>query len=88
MTDTSTPHNDCDFSVDLGTTFTARRMVLGAVAIENYFINLNDLSLTLNGVDYTIIPQVYLTQGTLIQYLKNQTGNNSWVYGNTLPVYD
>jgi hypothetical protein len=61
MTDDTTPHDDCDFSVDLGTTFAARRMVLGAIAIENYFLNLDDLSLVLNGVSYTIIPEVYLT---------------------------
>lgn len=56
MTDESSYSNDCDFTVSLGASFNAKRMVLGAIAIENYLLNIGDLSMTVDGVEYTIIP--------------------------------
>lgn len=55
--------------LNLGAIFTCKRMVLGSAYIENYWINLHDLSFICRGVTYKVIPDVYLTRSTLISYL-------------------
>jgi hypothetical protein len=89
MVDFNDPSNsDTSFTAVLGSIFECRRIVLGSAFIENYFINLNDLSLTLNGVFYDIKPQFFLTQSTLIAFLNDTVGGEHFSYGNTLPTYD
>jgi hypothetical protein len=89
MVDFNDPSNsDTSFTAVLGSIFECRRIVLGSAFIENYFINLNDLSLTLDGIFYDIKPQFFLTQSTLIAFLNDTVGGEHFSYGNTLPTYD
>ena len=79
---------DTNFTVDLGSTFECKKMVLATAAIENYFTNLYDLSLSVGGVYYNLQPDHYLTQNSLIAYLNNNCGGAVFSYANTLPSYD
>ena len=49
-------NTDTSFTAILGGSFECRRIVLGSAFIENYFINLNNLSLTIGDTFYDIKP--------------------------------
>jgi hypothetical protein len=70
MTDQKDGSNsDTNFRVLLGKEIRCKRLVMASCVAENFWCQFQDLSLRVNGVTYNIIPDVYLTQNTLISYL-------------------
>ena len=70
MVDSNDPSNsDTSFKVQLGREIRTKRIVMASCVAENFWCQFQDLSLIVNGITYTIIPDVYLTQNTLINYL-------------------
>lgn len=70
-----TEGDDTDFKLTLQGTFNGvTKMTLNSITIDNYFLNLRDLSLEIQNVGViTIIPDYYLTKNDLVSYLNGFT---------------
>ena len=88
MDGSDSSNTDTSFKVQLGREIRTKRIVMASCVAENFWCQFQDLSLSVNGTLYTIIPDVYLTQTTFISYLNSKVGGNIFSYGNTLPVWD